>query len=170
MNVTVEEIRARLLSDDRIQYLIQQRAYEIWILRGRQHGRADEDWRLAENEVVGFLIEEELRRSADAALPASDIIEVTEIAVVSTPLDITPQLIPEADLIITSEPTIAPEIPAGNVKMKKTATSTAKKSTTKAAKAVTEKPKKRATIAASKSPAKKTSKPKAAKSDQTTLD
>ena len=109
MNVTVEEIRARLLSDDRIQYSIQQRAYEIWILRGRQHGRADEDWRLAENEVVGFLIEQELRRAADAALPAGDTIEVTEIAVVSNPLDITPELIPEADLIITSEPTIAPE-------------------------------------------------------------
>ena len=170
MNVTVEEIRARLLSDDRIQYSIQQRAYEIWILRGRQHGRADEDWRLAENEVVGFLIEQELRRAADAALPAGDTIEVTEIAVVSNPLDITPELIPEADLIITSEPTIAPETPAESVKRKKTAAGTAKKSTAKVTKAASESPKKRSTTAASKSPAKKTSKLKSAKSDQTTLD
>ena len=170
MKETVEEIRARLLSDDRVQYSIQQRAYEIWLLRGRQHGRADEDWRLAENEVVGFLIEKELRRPVDMAPLTDDIVEVTEIAVVSTPLDITPVLIPEADLIISSEPTIPLAPPAGTVKGRKPGTRTTKKAAPKAAKVGAEKAKKRSTTATGKPVAKKAAKPKPAKSEQKTLE
>jgi len=33
---------------------IRQRAYEIYEARGRQDGRADEDWLLAEEEITGI--------------------------------------------------------------------------------------------------------------------
>lgn len=105
MKETVEEIRARLARDENVLYAIQQRAYEIWVLRGRQHGRSEEDWRLAENEVLSFLIEQELRKPAEVVALPEDVVEVTEIeiietAIVSTPADISPEPIPEADIII----------------------------------------------------------------------
>lgn len=33
---------------------IRQRAYEIYVARGSQEGRADEDWTLAEEEILGL--------------------------------------------------------------------------------------------------------------------
>jgi hypothetical protein len=66
MNETLEEIRARLWHDANVQKAIQLRAYEIWILRGRTEGRHHEDWFLAENEVLNFLVEEEAKRLSDA--------------------------------------------------------------------------------------------------------
>ncbi|HEX7960095.1 MAG TPA: DUF2934 domain-containing protein [Terriglobales bacterium] len=33
---------------------IRERAYELYLQRGRQPGRADEDWRLAEEEIRGI--------------------------------------------------------------------------------------------------------------------
>ncbi len=31
---------------------VRQRAYELWVQGGRRDGRADEDWRLAEEEIL----------------------------------------------------------------------------------------------------------------------
>lgn len=66
MKETIEEIRARLWHDPNVQKAIQLRAYEIWILRGRNEGRHHEDWFLAENEVLNFLVEEEVKRFSEA--------------------------------------------------------------------------------------------------------
>jgi hypothetical protein len=37
-----------------LEQRIRQRAYEIYEARGRQEGRADEDWLLAEEEITGI--------------------------------------------------------------------------------------------------------------------
>jgi hypothetical protein len=67
MKETIDEIRARLLRDENVVENIQFRAYEIWILRGRVDGRQTEDWALAENEVLNFLVEQELKKAAAEA-------------------------------------------------------------------------------------------------------
>ena len=58
---SIEELRQRLLRDNQVQEMISMRAYEIYRLRGSQPGREAEDWFQAENEILGFLIEEESR-------------------------------------------------------------------------------------------------------------
>lgn len=183
MKETVEEIRARLLGDERVLQAIQQRAYEIWILRGRQHGRAEEDWRLAENEVIGFLIEQELRKPAEVASvevaaivdPIMDanlseaggevvavvVEEVVEEVVVSTPLDITPTPIPEADVVIPAEATAVEKKP------RKRAATTAKAATAKRATSRAAKPAVKKTSAARKpATTKRASAKKSPKNDQ----
>ena len=37
-----------------IEQRIRERAYELYVTRGKQPGRAEEDWRLAEEEVRGI--------------------------------------------------------------------------------------------------------------------
>jgi len=37
-----------------IDQRIRERAYELYVARGKQPGRADEDWRLAEEEIRGI--------------------------------------------------------------------------------------------------------------------
>ncbi len=37
-----------------LEQRIRQRAYELWQQGGRRDGRADEDWRLAEEEILGI--------------------------------------------------------------------------------------------------------------------
>src|ERR1051325_3368353 len=79
MKETQAEIRARLWRDENVQKAIELRAYEIWILRGRQDGRHHEDWFLAENEVLNYLVEEELRRLAEAPhTPSEGAREIVE--------------------------------------------------------------------------------------------
>ena len=51
-----EEFRERLLEDQDVQEMIQVRAYEIFVLRGRQPGNETRDWLQAEEEVLAFLI------------------------------------------------------------------------------------------------------------------
>jgi hypothetical protein len=70
MKETRDEIRARLLRDENVIQNIRFRAYEIWVLRGRVEGRQAEDWALAENEVVNFLLDQELRKAR-----ALDVVE-----------------------------------------------------------------------------------------------
>ncbi|MBI3654525.1 MAG: DUF2934 domain-containing protein [Acidobacteria bacterium] len=77
MKETREEIRARLRRDENVTKAVQLRAYEIWILRGRREGRHHEDWSLAENEVLNFLVEEEIKRLAEEA--QGNVEEVKEI-------------------------------------------------------------------------------------------
>src|SRR5262249_50598301 len=127
---------------------IQMRAYEIWQLRGRYDGRAKEDWLLAENEVLGYLTEQELRKADFEEPKISEVIVVEEVAtperILETRIEeepvmveseipvavaeITPETI--AEMPITAEtPLAAPE-----KKTRKRAT-TAKTSTTKTTKA-----------------------------------
>jgi hypothetical protein len=87
MKETHEEIRARLLRDHNVIENIQVRAYEIWILRGRIDGRQHEDWMLAENEVLNFLVEQEMKRAAEESLPPA----AEEVAMVETTTETGPQ-------------------------------------------------------------------------------
>jgi hypothetical protein len=77
MEESREEIRARLLRDSNVIENIQLRAYEIWILRGRVDGRQQEDWALAENEVLNFLVEQELKKALET--PATPAVEVAAV-------------------------------------------------------------------------------------------
>src|SRR5213593_4736575 len=65
----IEEMRKRLLSDETIRQKISFRAYEIFQRRGGAHGRPDDDWLQAENEILSPLIEQGLGR-APIAPPA----------------------------------------------------------------------------------------------------
>ena len=60
-----DAVRDRLLRDPGVQQMIRSRAYEIYLLRGRQPGGEAHDWFQAENEVLAFLIAGEAER-ADA--------------------------------------------------------------------------------------------------------
>ncbi len=78
MKETSDEIRARLLRDENVIQNIQIRAYEIWILRGRIDGRQIEDWALAENEVLNFLVERELKKATEEVLELVEVVAAAE--------------------------------------------------------------------------------------------
>jgi hypothetical protein len=61
----LEDMRQRLLRDEEVQSMIAMRAYEIYVNRGAQPGREAEDWFQAENEIIGFLIAEELGKGLE---------------------------------------------------------------------------------------------------------
>jgi hypothetical protein len=61
---STEELRQRLLRDQRVQELISRRAYEIYVMRGGQPGGEAHDWFQAESEILSILIEEESRSTA----------------------------------------------------------------------------------------------------------
>ena len=175
MKETVDEIRFRLLHDENVRHSIQHRAYEIWILRGRQHGRSDEDWALAENEIISFLIEQALKKPDTLPEAADDVIEVTEIAVVATPLDITPEPIAEADVIIIDEPVAtvadgAAEIAEGKKPRKRAATSAPRKAAAKEGSARKPAAKKTTATTAKKPAAKKATGKKASKPELPTAE
>lgn len=75
---SLEELRERLLRDERAQQLIRMRAFEIYKLRGEHPGGEAHDWLQAESEVLTFLIEEESHSTsvsmaaAEPAEPASN--------------------------------------------------------------------------------------------------
>lgn len=48
------EMRLTPPSGTEIEQRIRERAYELYLQRGGQPGRADEDWRLAEEEIRGI--------------------------------------------------------------------------------------------------------------------
>lgn len=105
MQETREAIRARLLHDANVQRAIQMRAYEIWQLRGRYDGRSKEDWMLAENEVLSFLTEQEMKKAdTDAATqkPVIAEVEVVEEVVVAQPVVIT-NAVDETPIAVVAE-------------------------------------------------------------------
>lgn len=59
---SLEELRKRLLQEERVLEMISVRAYEIFEMRGFQEGGAAQDWFDAENEVLAFLIANEPQR------------------------------------------------------------------------------------------------------------
>ena len=58
-----EDLRERLLRDEKVQRLVRMRAYEIYKQRGGRPGNPIEDWVRAENEVLAYVMEEESRRA-----------------------------------------------------------------------------------------------------------
>ena len=58
----LEELRERLLREERVQRMVRARAYEIYEMRGGQPGWESHDWFQAEGEVLAFLIAHESRR------------------------------------------------------------------------------------------------------------
>src|SRR5258706_7844583 len=67
---SIEELKARLLSDSEVQMMVRMRAYEVYLMRGGQTGDQAEDWFRAESEVLSFLIEEENRRAIEEGTEA----------------------------------------------------------------------------------------------------
>lgn len=65
-----EQLRKRLLRDEKVQRMIRARAYEIYEMRGRLPGNEARDWFLAETEVIAFLIANE-PESAPGGVEAS---------------------------------------------------------------------------------------------------
>lgn len=61
----LEELRDRLLREDRVQQMVRARAYEIYEMRGGQPGWDSHDWFQAEGEVLAFLIAHESRREEE---------------------------------------------------------------------------------------------------------
>jgi hypothetical protein len=59
--------RHRLLADERVRKFIGRRAYELYLERGEEHGKDQEDWARAEEDVISLLqelIEKESRLQA----------------------------------------------------------------------------------------------------------
>ena len=127
MKETREEIRARLLRDNNTIRAIQMRAYEIWQIRGRYDGRSHEDWLLAENEVVSFLLEQELRKAVTAIqeVSAPEVVIIEEVVAE-----------PAIVAVIEEAPVVAELETASEPKPRKRAT---KATTAKAAKATGDK-------------------------------
>jgi Protein of unknown function (DUF2934) len=63
---STEELRRRLLRDERVRELISRRAYEIYVMRGGRPGGEGHDWFQAESEILSILIEEESRRADES--------------------------------------------------------------------------------------------------------
>ena len=58
---SLEDLRKRLLGEERVQQMVRVRAYEIFQMRGGQPGWEANDWFQAEGEVLAFLIALESR-------------------------------------------------------------------------------------------------------------
>jgi hypothetical protein len=63
----LEELRERLLREDKVQHMIRVRAYEIYRMRGPQPGAPASDWFQAESEVLSFLLANESLRLDERA-------------------------------------------------------------------------------------------------------
>jgi Protein of unknown function (DUF2934) len=69
---STEELRRRLLRDERVRELITRRAYEIYVMRGGKPGGEGHDWFQAESEILSILIEEESRRADESTEAGGD--------------------------------------------------------------------------------------------------
>jgi hypothetical protein len=72
---SLEDLRNRLLREERVQLMVRTRAYEIYQMRGGQPGWEARDWFQAESEVLAFLIAlesrlEDEKTAAEEATPA----------------------------------------------------------------------------------------------------
>jgi len=63
----LQELRERLISEDKVQHMIRVRAYEIYRMRGAQPGAHASDWFQAESEVLSFLLANESLRLDERA-------------------------------------------------------------------------------------------------------
>jgi hypothetical protein len=66
---SIDELRERLLRDERVLDMIRMRAYEIYQMRGETPGHEAEDWFRAEVEVIGFIIDQEPGAASESAQP-----------------------------------------------------------------------------------------------------
>jgi hypothetical protein len=76
----LEELRKRLLREEKVQQMIRARAYEIYRMRGAQPGGATGDWLKAEGEVLAFLLANESHRAIEE--PSAQAAGLTPPAVV----------------------------------------------------------------------------------------
>ena len=86
--------RNRLLADERVRKLIGRRAYELYLERGGGHGKDQEDWARAEEEVIS-LLQELIESERRLQTPQKSEAKMKIIAPVAqrssqTPLPITP--------------------------------------------------------------------------------
>jgi hypothetical protein len=69
-------LRQQLLSDELVLDMICQRAYEIFLSRGQEHGHDREDWLQAETEILDRLMEKQLQGRLElwpAGFPDSEV-------------------------------------------------------------------------------------------------
>lgn len=83
---SIDELRERLLREDRVLDMIRMRAYEIYQLRGNEPGREAEDWFQAEIEVIRFLIDHESRNQTDDTAVSSSSPEASQQPVEQAPV------------------------------------------------------------------------------------
>jgi type IV secretory pathway VirB10-like protein len=81
---SLEELRNRLLREERVQQMVKMRAYEIYQMRGGQPGWEAHDWFQAETEVLTFLIALESgledEKTGAEALPAVSALEAPPVS------------------------------------------------------------------------------------------
>ncbi|HLG17994.1 MAG TPA: DUF2934 domain-containing protein [Blastocatellia bacterium] len=63
---SLEQLRERLLGDERVRSMIEMRAYEVYEQRGGAPGDEAADWFQAESEILVLLIEEQSKRAEEA--------------------------------------------------------------------------------------------------------
>lgn len=81
---SLEELRNRLLREERVQLMVRTRAYEIYQIRGGQSGWESHDWFQAEGEVLAFLIAHESRREDErTAAETTPAMSTPEAAAIS---------------------------------------------------------------------------------------
>ena len=68
----VNKIRERLQQDPSVRNRVARRAYELFILRGRQIGREAEDWFKAETEILAELMQENTQQPKEE-VPESEV-------------------------------------------------------------------------------------------------
>lgn len=81
---SLEELRDRLLREERVQLMVRTRAYEIYQMRGGQPGWESHDWLQAETEVLTFLIALESRledeKTVAETIPAAPALEAPAVS------------------------------------------------------------------------------------------
>jgi hypothetical protein len=103
---STEELRQRLLRDERVRELISRRAYEIYVMRGGHPGGEGHDWFQAESDILSILIEEESRRASEST-GTSDSDETSE------PVDETSVASPVAESLGVPETSDRMQQPSG---------------------------------------------------------
>ena len=109
---SLEDLRNRLLREERVQLMVRTRAYEIYQMRGGQPGWDSHDWFQAETEVLTFLIALESRledeKTVEETIPAVAALEapaISEVSVIgqSAPAPKKPQF-PKASKVAPAKP------------------------------------------------------------------
>jgi Protein of unknown function (DUF2934) len=81
---SLEDLRNRLLREERVQLMVRTRAFEIYQMRGGQPGWEARDWFQAEAEVLAFLIALESRledeKTAAESTPAVSAREASQVS------------------------------------------------------------------------------------------
>jgi len=82
----VEELRRKLMLDERVQHMIRLRAYEIYQMRGHHPGNQAQDWFQAESEVIAFLMADDGEPERENETKADSTSESTEPVAAAAPI------------------------------------------------------------------------------------